>query len=114
MLGTYYDQEARPSPSPCSRFVKLGSCVSASKPYADDVETRTELDSHMAICIAVHNTLFVSDNGRPVTLLPYSGELSPVRMFPLPQLQLCGFIPTMGNLASSISMRLCILGTGLM
>jgi hypothetical protein len=79
MLGTSYDQEAGPSPSLCSRFVKHVFRVSASKLNADDVDTRTELDSHADTCVAGRNTLLVSDDGRRVTVHPNSGEYKPIQ-----------------------------------
>ena len=79
MLGTSYVQEAGPSPSLCYRFVKHVFRVSASKPNADDVDTRTELDSHADTCVAGRNTLLISDDGRQVTVHPYSGEYKPIQ-----------------------------------
>ena len=79
MLGTSYVQEAGPSPSLCYRFVKHVFRVSASKPNADDVDTRTELDSDADTCVAGCNTLLISDDGRQVTVHPYSGEYKPIQ-----------------------------------
>jgi hypothetical protein len=53
--------------------------VSASKPSGDDEDTRTELDSHADTCVAGRNTLLVSDEGRQVTVHPYSGEYKPIQ-----------------------------------
>jgi hypothetical protein len=114
MLGTSYDQEAGPSPFLCSRFVKHVFRVSASKPNADDVDTRTELDSHANTCVAGRNTLLVSDDGRRVTVLPYSGKYKPIQDVSIATVTTCGFILTTGNLTSLLSMRPCILGTKLM
>ncbi|KAI2502118.1 Reverse transcriptase (RNA-dependent DNA polymerase) [Fragilaria crotonensis] len=41
-------------------------------------DTRTELDSHADTCVAGRNTLLVSDEGRQVTVHPYSGEYKPI------------------------------------
>ena len=40
---------------------------------------RTELDSHANTCVAGRNTLLVSDEGRQVTVHPYSGEYKPIQ-----------------------------------
>ena len=40
---------------------------------------RTELDSHADTCVAGRNTLLVSDDGRQVTVHPYSGEYKPIQ-----------------------------------
>ena len=54
--------------------------VSASKPCGDDDDDmRTELDSHADTCVAGRNTLLVSDEGRQVTVHPYSGEYKPIQ-----------------------------------
>ena len=37
-----------------------------------------ELDSHADTCVAGRNTLLVSDEGRQVTVHPYSGEYKPI------------------------------------
>ncbi|KAI2511644.1 hypothetical protein MHU86_2710 [Fragilaria crotonensis] len=70
----------RPGPPSnlCSRFVKHVFRVSASTPSGDDEDTRTELDSHADTCVAGRNTLLVSDEGRQVTVHPYSGEYKPI------------------------------------
>ncbi len=112
MLGTSYDQDAGPSPSLCSRFVKHVFCVSASKPNADDVDTRTELDSHAETCVAGRNTLLVSDDGRRVTVHPYSSEYKPIQDVSIATVATLWIHPD--DLTSSSSMRLCILGTKLM
>ena len=112
MLGTSYDQEAGPSPFLCSRFVKHVFRVSASKPNADDVDTRTELDSHADTCVAGRNTLLVSDDGRQVTVHPYSGEYKPIQDVSIATVATLWIHPD--DLTSSSSMRLCILGTKLM
>ena len=54
--------------------------VSASKPCGNgDDDMRTELDSHADTCVAGRNTLLVSDEGRQVTVHPYSGEYKPIQ-----------------------------------
>ncbi|KAI2502898.1 Reverse transcriptase (RNA-dependent DNA polymerase) [Fragilaria crotonensis] len=40
---------------------------------------RTELDSHADTCVAGRNTLLLSDEGRQVTVHPYSGEYKPIQ-----------------------------------
>ena len=80
MLGTSYVQEAVAPSFLCSRFVKHVFRVSASKKSScDDDDMRTELDSHADTCVAGRNTLLVSDDGRQVTVHPYSGEYKPIQ-----------------------------------
>ena len=78
MLVSTYVREAGPPSNLCSRFVKHVFRVSASTPSGDDEDTRTELDSHADTCVAGRNTLLVSDEGRQVTVHPYSGEYKPI------------------------------------
>jgi len=66
-----------------SRFVKHVFRVSASKPSCDNEDVRTELDSHADTCVAGCNTLLVSDEGRQVTVHPYSGEYKPIQGVPI-------------------------------